>query len=147
MLFDVSLSMEADDVDPTRFAAAQEAARDFVDQVDPNVEVGLISFSGEVNVDVDPTLDRSSDGQRDRQPGTGRVDRHRRRARRRDPTARRIPPTPNSDVAPGVMVLLSDGETTVGRLTSDGAQDAADAGIPVYTIAFGTEDRASSSTR
>ncbi len=38
------------------------------------------------------------------------------------------------------MVLLSDGETTVGRLTSDGAQEAADAGIPVYTIAFGTED-------
>ncbi len=60
MLFDVSLSMEADDVDPTRFVAAQEAARDFVDQVDPNVEVGLISFSGEVNVDVDPTLDRSA---------------------------------------------------------------------------------------
>ena len=41
VLFDVSLSMEADDVDPTRFVAAQEAARDFVDQVDPNVEQQL----------------------------------------------------------------------------------------------------------
>ena len=60
VLFDVSLSMEADDVDPTRFVAAQEAARDFVDQVDPNVEVGLISFSGQVTVEVDPTLDRSA---------------------------------------------------------------------------------------
>ena len=58
VLFDVSLSMEADDVDPTRFVAAQEAARDFVAQVDPNVEVGLISFSGQVTVEVDPTLDR-----------------------------------------------------------------------------------------
>ena len=38
------------------------------------------------------------------------------------------------------MVLLSDGETTVGRLTSDGAAEAADAGIPVFTIAFGTTD-------
>ncbi len=60
MLFDVSLSMEADDVDPTRFVAAQEAAHDFVDAVDPGVEVGLISFSGQVNVDVNPTLDRDS---------------------------------------------------------------------------------------
>jgi Ca-activated chloride channel family protein len=37
------------------------------------------------------------------------------------------------------MVLLTDGETTVGRLTSEGAAEAAEAEIPVYTIAFGTE--------
>jgi len=60
VLFDVSLSMEANDVDPTRFAAAQAAAHDFVDAVDPGVEVGLISFSGQVGVDVDPTLDRDA---------------------------------------------------------------------------------------
>ncbi len=40
------------------------------------------------------------------------------------------------------MVLLSDGETTVGRLTSEGAAEAADAGIPVFTIAFGTDQGA-----
>ena len=58
VLFDVSLSMMADDVDPDRFVAAQVAARDFVDEVDDGVEVGLVSFSGIVTVEVDPTLDR-----------------------------------------------------------------------------------------
>ncbi len=60
VLFDVSLSMMADDVEPRRFEAAQEAARDFVDLVDDDVEVGLIGFSGSVAVDVDPTLDRAT---------------------------------------------------------------------------------------
>ena len=59
VLFDVSLSMMATDVEPDRFIAAQQAARDFVDEVDPDVEVGLISFSGVVNVEVSPTLDRA----------------------------------------------------------------------------------------
>jgi len=139
VLFDVSLSMEADDVDPTRFVAAQEAARDFVDQVDPDVEVGLISFSGQVNVDVDPTLDRSAmeNGidNLELAESTAIGDALAAGTRLLVNSA-----DPESDVAPGVMVLLSDGETTVGRLTSDGAEEAAAAGIPVYTIAFGTED-------
>ena len=41
---------------------------------------------------------------------------------------------------PGVIVLLSDGETTVGRDTVAGADEAVEAGVPVFTIAFGTED-------
>lgn len=141
VLFDVSLSMEATDVDPSRFAAAQDAARNFVDEVDPGVEVGLVSFSGAVNVDVDPTLDRSA-----MERGIDNLE-------LAESTAigdalavgtrllvNSADPQDDTDVAPGVMVLLSDGETTVGRLTSEGAQEAADAGIPVFTIAFGTPD-------
>jgi len=138
VLFDVSLSMEADDVDPTRFVAAQEAARDFVDQVDPDVEVGLISFSGQVNVDVDPTLERSA-----MENGIDNLELAESTAIGDALSAgTRLlvnSADPDSEVSPGVMVLLSDGETTVGRLTSDGAAEAAEAGIPVYTIAFGTE--------
>ena len=138
VLFDVSLSMEANDVDPTRFAAAQESARNFVDAIDPGVEVGLVSFSGQVNVDVNPTLDRGSMNNGidnlELAESTAIGDALSAGTKLLVNSA-----DPNSDVAPGVMVLLSDGETTVGRLTSEGAQEAADAGIPVYTIAFGTD--------
>jgi len=140
VLFDVSLSMMADDVDPSRFIAAQEAARNFVGEVDDRVEVGLLSFSGIATVEVDPTLDRSA------------MDRGIDNLQLAESTAigdalaagtkllvNSADPNANPDQAPGVIVLLSDGETTVGRPTSEGAQDAADAGIPVYTIAFGTD--------
>jgi Ca-activated chloride channel family protein len=140
LMFDVSLSMMADDVDPDRFVAAQEAARDFVAAVDDGVEVGLVSFSGDVGVEVDPTLDRDA------------VERGIDNLELAESTAigdalaagtrllvNSADPNADPDTAPGVMVLLSDGETTVGRPTVEGAQDAADAGIPVYPIAFGTE--------
>lgn len=140
VLFDVSLSMMADDVAPRRFEAAQAAASDFVDLVDPGVEVGLIGFSGSVSIDVDPTLDRAR-----MQRGIDNLELGESTAigdalstgtkllvNARDPND-------DSDLPPGVLVLLSDGETTVGRLTSQGAAEAADAGIPVYTIAFGTD--------
>lgn len=142
--FDVSLSMDAQDVPPNRFESAREAAREFVDEVDDNVEVGLMSFSGAVNIEVNPTLDRAA------------VNRGLDRLQLAESTAigdalsaatRLLVNAAedgglaedNPDVAPGVVVLLSDGETTVGRLTSEGAQEAADAGIPVFTIAFGTD--------
>jgi Ca-activated chloride channel family protein len=156
LLFDVSLSMMATDVDPDRLAAAQDAARDFVAQVDPGVELGLVSFAGVVDLAVPPTLDRAaleegidelelaestaigealaagtqiltrSVGDGDTSDGEGG-------------TSEGEATTP-PDEPPGAMVLLSDGETTVGRPTADGADVAAEAGIPVFTIAFGTED-------
>lgn len=140
VLFDVSLSMDADDIDPNRFEAARDAARDFVDAVDPGVEVGLISFSGAVNTDVSPTLDREAMergiDQLELAESTAIGDALAAGTRLLVNSA---DPDGDADLAPGVIVLLSDGETTVGRLTSDGAQEAADAGVPVFTIAFGTE--------
>ena len=140
LLFDVSLSMEATDVQPTRLDAAKEAARNFVEQVAPDVEVGLISFSGNVNIEVDPTLDRQrlDDGidglQLAESTAIGDA----------LSTGTRLLVQEAGDAAsngkaPGAIVLLSDGETTVGQPTADGAQQAADAKIPVFTIAFGTD--------
>lgn len=142
VLFDVSLSMESTDVAPNRLEAAKEAARNFIDEVDDDVEVGLVSFAGVVRVEVDPTLDRS------------RVDRRIERLQLDLSTAigdalfvatdllvgrAEEDPDRDQELAPGAIVLLTDGATTVGRETADGTAAAVDAGIPVFTIAFGTD--------
>ena len=60
LALDTSLSMEATDVAPSRLAAAQQAATDFVDQVADDVEIGVVSFSGVVAVEAQPTLNRTA---------------------------------------------------------------------------------------
>ncbi len=136
LLFDVSLSMQAEDVAPNRLEAAKQAGADFVDAVDADVEVGLISFSGTINNDVDPTTDRTrlTDAITALELGEGTAIGDAIAAGVR--VLQRGKPTEES---PGTLVVLSDGETTRGRPTADGAQIAADANVPVYTIAFGTE--------
>ena len=58
LVIDVSLSMQATDVEPTRLAAAQAAAKSFADQLTPGVNLGLVSFAGTATVLVSPTTDR-----------------------------------------------------------------------------------------
>jgi Ca-activated chloride channel family protein len=139
LLFDVSLSMQADDVPPTRLDAAKKAGEDFVDAVDPDIDVGLISFSGTVITDVEPTTDRLelTKGIDALQVGEGTAI--------GDAIAagvRQLQAGQPANDSPGTLVVLSDGETTRGRPTADGAQIAATAKVPVYTIAFGTADGA-----
>jgi Ca-activated chloride channel family protein len=140
LLFDVSLSMEATDVKPTRLDAAKEAARNFAEQVAPDIEIGLISFSGDVDVQVDPTTDRHKldDGidslQLAESTAIGDA-----LATGSQMLVRLAGDSASNGKAPGAIVLLSDGETTVGIPTEDGAQQAAQAKIPVFTIAFGTD--------
>ena len=59
LTMDVSGSMMATDVDPTRLSAAQQAASDFIDQLPPTIKVGLVSFSTAPRVLVSPTTDRA----------------------------------------------------------------------------------------
>jgi Ca-activated chloride channel family protein len=136
MLFDVSLSMGANDVNPDRLDAAKKAGTDFVDAVDPDIEVGVISFSGTVDAAVEPTTDRTqiSNAISALQLGEGTAI--------GDAIAagvRILQRGQSGTDAPGTLVVLSDGETTRGRATADGAKIAADAKVPVYTIAFGTD--------
>jgi Ca-activated chloride channel family protein len=144
IVLDVSLSMMATDVAPSRLAAAQQAAVDFVDQVDPGVQLSLISFSGQVRVLTPPTTDHEAvrRGIRGLVLGEGTAIGDALRAAVDvlvgATSAEGNQPRRPDDEVPGVIVLLSDGTTTVGSPTMDGAQVAADAGIPVSTIAFGT---------
>jgi Ca-activated chloride channel family protein len=136
MLFDVSLSMGANDVNPDRLDAAKKAGTDFVDAVDPDIEVGVISFSGTVDVAVEPTTDRTqiSNAISALQLGEGTAI--------GDAIAAGVRVLQRGQTgkdSPGTLVVLSDGETTRGRPTADGAKIAADAKVPVYTIAFGTD--------
>jgi len=58
LAIDVSLSMQATDVAPDRLEAAKVAALDFLEVVPPELNVGLVTFSGIATITVPPTTDR-----------------------------------------------------------------------------------------
>jgi len=60
LTMDVSGSMTAEDVAPSRLAAAEKAASDFVDQLPASFKVGLVAFSTEPAILVPPTTDRAA---------------------------------------------------------------------------------------
>jgi len=136
---DVSLSMEATDVEPDRLRAAQAAANRFIDELPPTLNVGIVSFAGTATVLVPPT--------RDRLPAKQAID----NLRLAESTAigeaiftsldalANAPSDGTDDLPPARIVLLSDGETTVGRPDAAAVEAARAADIPVSTIAFGTE--------
>jgi Ca-activated chloride channel family protein len=140
MAIDVSLSMEATDVEPNRLIAAQEAAKSFVDLVPTRLNLGLVAFSGVAQVLVSPTTDhsllkRSIDnlvlGPRTAVgeaifASLGSI--------------ASVASEPGQPPPPGRIVLMSDGETTVGRPNEMAIKAAADAKVQISTIAFGTDD-------
>jgi Ca-activated chloride channel family protein len=139
LAIDVSLSMEANDVQPTRIEAAQEAAKAFVSELPPSYNLGLVSFAKSANVLVSPTKDRAAvmagiDGLTlAESTATGE-------AVFTSLDAIRSVPADGADGAPPArIVLLSDGYRTSGRSIEDAASAASAANVPVSTIAFGTD--------
>ena len=142
LAIDVSGSMAADDVEPYRLHAAQEAALRFADDVPRQYLVGLVSFSGTANVLVPPTTDRLAL----RRAIEGLVP--------NGATAvgdavvaslsavRELHGGPRAEEAleSARILLLSDGATTTGLLTPLAAERAAEAGVPVFTVSLGTPD-------
>jgi Ca-activated chloride channel family protein len=151
-VIDVSGSMRATDVKPSRLAAAQNAVRTFLKRVPHNVRVALVAFAGDPQVAAPPTTDLDvvrqgldSLGYYSGYGGTAIG----------DAIAAAVdlvkPQNPNGTQtiayttiadqkkSPLSILFLSDGHQTRGLLQPlEGADRAKAAGIPVYTIALGT---------
>jgi Ca-activated chloride channel family protein len=139
LAIDVSLSMEADDVKPTRIEAAQEAAKAFVNELPPTYNLGLVSFAKSANVLVSPSKDRASviagidsltlaEATATGEAVFTSLD-----------AIRSVPADGANGAPPARIVLLSDGYRTSGRSIEDAAAAATAANVPVSTIAFGTD--------
>ncbi len=59
LLLDISISMEAEDMNPNRLIAAKEAAINFIQDLPKGIEIGLGLFSGSVRIIVNPTLEKT----------------------------------------------------------------------------------------
>lgn len=140
MAVDVSLSMEATDVTPTRIQAAKSAASSFVDLIPARLNLGLVAFSGTAQVLVAPTTDHAlvkrSISTLELGPRTAIGE----AVFLSLQSIATVPSDPGQSRPPARIVLMSDGETTVGRPNEEAAQAASQAKVPVYTIAFGTDD-------
>jgi Ca-activated chloride channel family protein len=157
LAFDVSGSMAADDVQPTRIEAAKTAARDFVGAQPPNVDVGVVAFSDSgFSVQV-PTNDQEAVlGAINRlvpQLGTSLANgiymslsviesgkeqppliySNLTPAPTATPTA-----IPQGYHAPAAIVLLTDGENNEDPDPLAAAQAAADRGVRIYTVGLGS---------
>jgi Ca-activated chloride channel family protein len=146
LVIDVSQSMRATDVAPSRLAAAQEAAKQFADQLTAGINLGLIAYAGTATVLVQPTTNRDATKNAldklqlaDRTAtGEGIF------------TALQAIATVGAvigggdDPPPARIVLMSDGKETVpsnpdnpkGAYTA--ARTAKDQGVPISTVSFGT---------
>lgn len=142
LVIDASLSMQAADVKPTRLDAAKAAAIEFVAALPEKYNVSVVSMAGSVSILVPPTLAHNTvenainsiQLQESTAIGEGIAT-----GLRALGQAPKDPQNPSS-VAPGAIVLLSDGASTVGRAPQQTAAEARKAKVPVYTIAYGTEN-------
>lgn len=148
LVVDVSGSMRAKDVTPSRLEAAKEAMRTFVDKVPKKVRVSLVAFSDGPEVVTPPTTDREllDQGVDYLTPGFGTAigDAIARAVEVAAPPSEEGTPTQaprTSDGKPlSAILLLSDGAQTRGTLSpGEGASRAEQAKVPVYTIALGTD--------
>ena len=154
LVVDVSRSMQARDVKPSRIGAATAAVRVFLEKVPDRVQVGLIAFAGDPAVAAPPTTDhglvREALDTLEWYPSFGgtaigdalaeavRIGQQAVGAGNGNLAALTAAPSEQTKGLVSIL-FLSDGAQTRGTLLPlDGAERARAAGIPVYTVALGT---------
>jgi len=128
--------MNADDVSPTRLAAAQNAASRFLERVPKSLQTGLVAYADGPTTVVRPTQDHEEVKttlnalQADGGTATGdALDAALTALGKRD-----------SKSPPAAIVLLSDGASKTGKDPAEVAKQAKALGVPIYTVALGTAD-------
>jgi Ca-activated chloride channel homolog len=163
---DISGSMRATDIQPSRIDAAKEAAQTFVQKQPPRVRIGVVAFSGTSDLVQAPTtgrqevlaaidrlrtqrgtaigsgilvsLDAIFEDTQQQQPSPDEVGDP---LVSTEPTPEMPPMAPGSDTS-AVIVLMSDGQSNQGPDPLEAAQKAADRGIRIYTVGIGSEQGA-----
>jgi Ca-activated chloride channel family protein len=152
LVMDVSGSMNATDVRPTRLVSSQRAATTFVEQLPEKFRVGIVSFASTAQTLTRPTSDRAAaydaiaslhaEGATAMGDGIERA-----LDVKRTPSSGGTAPSAPDPLdqsagrePPVVVLLLSDGANTQGRTQPmEAATDAKALGVPVFTIALGTD--------
>lgn len=139
LVTDVSRSMSATDVSPTRLEAARRAAQSFLDKVPGELRVGLVSFSDAAQTLRPPTTDREivSAALKGLQPISGTATGAGLRTALDD---LKIGPDATAQRPPSAIVLLSDGSATDGTAAYEVAAEAKRLRVPIYTVALGTQN-------
>ena len=159
LAIDVSGSMRANDVEPSRMEAAQAAARTFVNEQPRSTRIGVVAFAGSAALVQPPTANRrdvlAAIGQLQLQHATAvgsgilvslkaifpqetfEVAPPRLRNTQATPDLKAVPPGSYTAAA---IILLTDGQTTSGPDPVDAARLAAARGVRVFTVGVGTEN-------
>ena len=155
LTIDVSGSMCSTDIPPSRIEAAEAAATSFIESQAAGTRIGIVAFSGFAELVQSPTNDKTALLNALQSLATGRrtaigegilasidaiseVDSSVAKSQTDASTGTAPVPVPKGDYAPDIVVLLTDGASNTGTAPLDAAQQAADRGVRVYTIGFGT---------
>jgi Ca-activated chloride channel homolog len=160
LAMDVSRSMCATDIAPNRLQAAKAAAASFIQRQGANTQIGLVAFAGFAELIQPPTSDQEvlqdaveslltgrrtaiGSGILEALDAIAEIDPNVAPSTTGAATDIKPTPVPKGAYAPHIIVLLTDGVSNAGPLPVDAAQQAADRGIRVYTIGFGTAENES----